>query len=140
MPIFTLSNAVRGAMADAVLAAIDAGSGPAQLRFYTGTIPGSPDDAVTSQTLLGTLTCSDPCGVRTGGTIQFSSITQDASADATGTATWARLVTSAGTAVADFDVTSTSGTGAIRLNTVDIVAGGTINVTYLSLTMGGVQP
>jgi hypothetical protein len=137
MPVFKLSAATRGAMANAVIAAVDAGSGPALLRFYTGTMPAGPDTAITSQTLLGTLTCSDPSGAQASGVITFSAITQDSSADASGTCTWARLVTSDGTGVADFDVTDTAGSGAIKLNTVSVVSGGPIMMTSLTITMGG---
>lgn len=137
MPVFKLSTSTRSAMANAVVAAIDAGSGPALLRFYTGTMPAGPDTAVSTQTLLGTLTCSDPCATQSNGVITFASITQDSSADATGTCTWARLVTSDGTAVADFDVTDTGGTGSIKLNVVTIVTGGPITMTSLTITMGG---
>lgn len=137
MPVFKLTSAVRGAMANAVITAIDAGSGPALLKFYTDTMPAGPDTAITSQTLLGTLTCSDPSATQSNGVITFASITQDTSADATGTASWARLTTSDGTAICDFDVTVTAGTGAIKLNTVSIVAGGPISMTSLTITMGG---
>lgn len=137
MPVTKLSAATRSAMANALLAAIDAGSGPALLRFYTGTMPASPETAVTSQTLLGTLTCSDPSATQSGGTLSFAIIADDASSDATGTATWARLETSDGTAIADFDVTNTAGTGAIKLNSVSVVAGGSIGMTLLSIAMGG---
>lgn len=137
MAVFKLSAAVRGAMANAVISAIDAGSGPAVLKFYTGTMPAGPDTAVSTQTLLGTLTCSDPSATQTGGVITFAAITQDSAADATGTATWARLETSAGTAVCDFDVTDTGGNGSIKLNVVTIVSGGPITMTSLTITMGG---
>lgn len=137
MPIFKLSNAVRGSMATSLITAIDAGSGPALLKFYTSGMPAGPDTAITSQTLLGTLTCSDPSATQTNGVITFASITQDSSADATGTAVWARLTASDGTAICDFDVTDTNGTGSIKLNTTSIVAGGPITMSSLTITMGG---
>jgi len=129
------SSAVKTAIAAAIIGAADAGSGPAVLRFYTGSMPATPETAVTSQTLLGELTCSDPCATESGGVITFSAITQDSSANATGTAAWARLLTSAGTAVWDFDVTATGGGGAIEMNTTSVVSGGPIAVSSLTITL-----
>lgn len=130
------SNAARGAMATALIGAIDTGSGNALLKFYTGTQPAGPDTAISSQTLLGTLTCSDPVGSQSNGVITFSAITDDSAADATGTCTWARLVNPAGDAVMDFDVTATGGGGAITLNTVSIVSGGPIQISSMTITIG----
>lgn len=137
MPIIKISTAVRNAMAQQIIDALDAGAGPALLLFYTGEQPAGPDTFVTSQTLLGTLTCSDPVGNKAAGVITFSAITQDSAADATGAAAWARLQDSDGVAVADFDVTNEAGTGAIKLNTVNIVAGGPIQMSALVISLGG---
>ena len=40
-------------------------------------------------------------------------------------------------AVADFDVTNEAGTGAIKLNTVNIVQGGPIQMSALVISLGG---
>ena len=135
MSILNLSDAAKSAMATALIGQIDGGAGPATLKFYTATMPAGPDTAIGAQTLLGTLTCSDPSGTQTTGVITFSAITQDSAADATGTATWARLADSAATAVADFDVTATAGGGAITLNTTSIVVGGPIAMSSLTITV-----
>ncbi len=117
---------VKNSMLAALQAAFDAGSGPATIAFYTGTMPTLTTDAVTTQTLLGTLTCSDPCGSTADGTLTFGSITQDSAADATGVATWARIKDSDGVVVADVDVTAIGNGGVIQLNTTSIVIGGPI--------------
>lgn len=135
--IIKLITAVRNAMAQAILDALDAGSGAAVLKVYTGTQPADPSVAITDQVLLGTLTFSDPSGTITGGVLTFGGITQDSAADASGTAAWVRLQTSAGAAVMDGDVTNTGGTGFLKLNTVTIAAGGPIQITSGSLTMPG---
>ena len=127
---------VANSMAAAILAAISAGSGPGLIRVYTGSPPATPATAITTQTLLGTLTCSDPAGSSSGGVITFGAITQDSSADAGGTAAWARLVDSDGVGVMDVDVTATGGGGAIELNTVTIVAGGPIQITAFLIAVG----
>lgn len=137
MATIKLSAGARGAMATALIGQIDGGAGPATLQFYTGTQPAGPGTAITDQTLLGTLTCSDPSATQTDGVITFSTITQDSAADASGTAAWARLADSAGAGVADFDVTAAAGDGAIKLNTTTIVAGGPIAMTSLTITMPG---
>lgn len=137
MAVTKLSTAARQAMAEALIAQIDADAGAATLKFYTGTQPAGPGTAITSQTLLGTLTCSDPAATATSGVITFGAITQDSSADADGTATWARMADNSGDAVADFDVTNTAGDGAIKLNTTTIVAGGPILLSSFTITMPG---
>lgn len=130
MTVYTVG---RTALADVIKNAIDGGSGPGTIKVYTGTKPAGPDTAITSQTLLGTLTCSDPCGTTSSGVLTFSSITQDSSADATGAAAWARISDSSGTAIIDVTV-GTSGTDII-MNTTAVVAGGAIAITSAALTM-----
>lgn len=137
MAIIKLTAAVRNAMGDAILAALNAGSGPALLKVYSGTQPAGPATAITDQVLLGTLTCSDPAGSTSGGILTFDTITQDSAADATGTASWVRLCDSSGAGVMDGDVTVTAGAGFYRLNTLSIVAGGPIQATSGTLTMPG---
>ena len=109
--------------------AIDAGSAGGTIKIYTGTMPATPETAVTTQALLGTLTFSDPCGSVASKQFTASAITQDSAADASGTATWARVSDSSGTAVIDLDVTTTGGGGALQLNTVSIVKDGPILVS-----------
>ena len=65
--------------------------------------------------------------------ITFDAITEDSSADATATATWARIEDSDGTNVFDGDV-STAG-AMINLNTAAIVAGGPVRITSFTITM-----
>lgn len=137
MAVIKLAVAVRQDMAQAIIDKIDAGAGAATLKFYTATQPAGPDTAISSQTLLGTLTCSDPSATKSAGVITFEAITQDSAADATDTATWARLADSTGAAVADFDVTNEAGSGAIKLNTTSIVSGGPILMNSLTITIGG---
>jgi hypothetical protein len=86
---------------------------------------------------LGTLTFSNPAAsASASGVLTFSSITQDSAADATGTATWARIADSGGTTVFDCDVggTNESTTGTIQLNTSAIVTGGPIQISSFTLT------
>jgi hypothetical protein len=129
-----ISNAARNAMVNALTTLLDAGAGAATIKIYTGTQPAGPGTAVGAQVLLGTLTCSDPAfPTGSNGVATASAITADSSADATGTATWFRALDSNAVAIIDGSV----GTSAadLILDSVSIVAGGTISVTSWVITM-----
>lgn len=135
--ILRFAPSVRGTIAAAIIAAIDAGGGSGYIEFYTGSIPTSLLDTLTTQVKLGTLTFSDPCATQTDGEIEFAAITQDSSADATGTAAWVFIKDSTGAIVAAGDVTDGAGTGFVKLNTTSIVVGGPIAMSALTITVGG---
>jgi len=135
MAILRLVTALQTSCITPIMTAIDAGSGPGVIEIYNGTIPANANTAVTTQTKLGTLTFSDPSGSVTSGVFTASAITQDSSADATGTASWARIKDSTGATVCDIDVTSTGGGGVLQLNTVNVVAGGPILITSFTLSV-----
>ena len=129
-----ITNAVASAACDAIVDAIDGGPSAGTIKVYTGTIPTDADTAIGAQTLLATLTFSDPAfGAASNGVATASSITSDTSADATGTAAWARIATSAGTTVMDVTV-GTSGED-INFNTVSFVTGATVSITALTVTV-----
>lgn len=135
MAIIRFVTAVKNSALDTIKTAIDAGSGAGTIKIYTGTQPTSPADAITTQTLLGTLTFSDPCGTSASGTLTMSAITQDSSADATGTATWARIADSTGSTVCDVDVTATGGGGTLQFNMTSFVIGGPILISAFTITV-----
>ena len=135
--ILRLIPALRSGIANLWLSYFDAGSGPATIEFYTGTIPTALGDTLTTQVKLGTLTCSDPAATQTAGVITFNTITQDSAADANGTAAWAYIKDSTGAIVCAVDVTNAAGDGLIKLNTTTVVAGGPIAVTSLAFAVGG---
>jgi hypothetical protein len=105
----------------------------ALLRIYDGTRPAKGG---TATTLLAELTCGSPfAGSATGGELTANAISDDTDANATGTATWFRIVASNGTTfVMDGDV-GTSGAD-LNLDSVSIVAGGTVSVTSFVITGG----
>lgn len=125
--IVTLSTAIKGALATALRDQIDLTGSNSLLKFYTGSIPTALGD-ITTQTLLGTCTLAYPCGTVSGGVLTLNAITQDTAADATGTVTWARLLSSTNVPLADFDVTLDAGNGAIKMNTISIILNGPIVV------------
>jgi hypothetical protein len=98
MPSYTTT--VRSNRMTQVLNAIDAGAGAGTVKVYSGTVPANVGTAITDQTLLATLTLSDPCGSVSNGVLTFSAITEDSSGDANGTPTFARLADSDGNNVA----------------------------------------
>jgi len=126
-----LATALRTTRATDIVTAIDAGAGAGLLRIYDGVRPAT-GGSVTN--LLAELTLSDPCGTVTNGVLTFSAITQDSSANATGTATWFRIVTSAAAFVLDGSV-GTSGAD-LNLTTTSVTTGQPVQVTSLVLTEG----
>lgn len=130
-----LVTAVKNSALDVIKTAIDAGSGAGTINVYSGTQPTAPSDAITSQVLLGTLTFSDPCGSSSTGVLTFSTITQDSSADATGTATWARIKDSTGSVVFDCDVGTTGGGATIQFNTTNFVITGPILISSFTISI-----
>lgn len=128
-----ISTEVRNAMVDAAVDLLDTGSGAAIVQIYDGTQPAGPATAITTQTLLATLTCSDPAfGAAASGTATASAITGDTTADATGTASWFRALTSDSTA--RWDGTVGTSDADMILDSVAIVAGGEVNVTSWTVT------
>ena len=138
----TPSIALGTAQLTAILTQLDAGGAgnPAKNEIYTGIKPSRPDVAITNQVLLGTQVCSYPAGtvstVDGVPTLTFGNITADASADATGVATWGRLSSTgvSGAAVLDYDITSTAGSGFGKMNTTNVVAGGPITAPSIVIT------
>lgn len=134
MAIITLSDAAADNVLTELNDLINAGPGAATIKIYNGTKPAKPDTALTTQTLLGTLTCSDPAGSVASRALTFGAVTQDSSADATGTATWARLADSNGVARIDVDITVTGAGGFMQMNTTSIVIGGPIVISSFVIT------
>jgi hypothetical protein len=109
------------------------------LRIYSGTIPADADAAITG-TILAELTCASPFapGASAEGVVTASAITQDSSANATGTASHFRLFASNGTTVAmQGTVTATGGGGDLTLTTTSITSGQPVSVTSFVFTEAG---
>jgi hypothetical protein len=128
-----ITNAAASAAADAVVDLCDAGAGAASLRIYDGSVPATADTAISTQVLLAQLAMSDPAfGAASNGVATASAISDDASADATGTATFFRILDSNGTVI--IQGTVGTATSDLVLNTTSIVAGATVSVTSLTYT------
>lgn len=74
------------------------------INLYNGTQPASPDTAITSQTLLASLTCAATFGAVEDGVLTLNAITSGTGTAAAGAGvipTWYRITTSEGKAVID---------------------------------------
>jgi len=134
----TISNDAAKAACDAIVDLLDAGAGAGKLQIYDGAQPANPDVAVTTQNKLAELTLDDPAfGAAAdddpGGKATANSITDDASADASGTAAWFRAVDSDGNAVIDGSVGTADAD--LVLDSVSITAGQTVKVNSWTVTM-----
>ena len=127
------STALRNSRADSITTAV---GNSGLLRIYTAPRPADVATAITTQVLLAELTCGTPFATSAStGVLTLNTITQDTSANAGGTAAWFRVLTNAGTAVFDGDV-STSGAD-LNLNTTTIVVNGPVQITSAIITEGG---
>lgn len=131
---------------DAIVDLLDEGDAAANIRWRTGSMPDDPDDTETG-TLLGTNVMSDPAfngaADDSDGTCSATAdtVSDDSSADASGTVTYARMAAT-GTGADDHidgNVDVTGNSPAIVVNTTSFVAGSTISVTsaVVNMSQGG---
>lgn len=128
---------------DAMLDGLDEGTGAAIIQGRTGVQPADPD-AVTTGTLLFTLPMTDPAFAgatdQANGTVRASAsaITDDSSADATGTLGYCRVSASNDGATAlDDHIDGEAGTSGadFNFNTLSIVAGAVISMSSYTVTL-----
>ena len=131
-----ISNALAKAAADRVTALLDAGSGAAKLRLYTGSQPAGGPDAAASGTLLATITLNDPSFGAAADADPGGIITADVdpvpsgTGVADGTAGWGRFLDSDNNPVADGAIGAE-----ITIDNASIVTGQTVNLTAATFTM-----
>jgi hypothetical protein len=127
------TTAVRNAMLDAITTQAGAS---ALLRIYSGTQPTDANTALSGNTLLAELTCNATFAPSaSGGQLTLNSISSDTSADATGTASFFRLVKSNGTTVIMDGTVGTSGCD-LNINSTAISSGAAVSVTSAVFTAG----
>ena len=103
------------------------------LRIYDSTQPTDADTALGAQVLLAELTLNATAfAAASGGSKAANAITADSSANATGTATWASLVTSGGTRL--MDMSAGTATVNLVLNSAAISSGASVSCSSLSVT------
>lgn len=130
-----LPAASRNAAVDAIVDLVDAG-GAGTIEIRSGTAPATADDTATG-TLLAELDLPSPAfGSGSDGVADLdNSPAIEATAAATGTASWFRMKSGGGATVMDGSVTGTGGGGDIELATTGIASGVAVTVTGGSVTM-----
>lgn len=126
----TFTTAVKNARADAISTQVGSNG---KIRIYSGTVPADANAALSSNTLLAELACSATfAAAASGGVLTVNTITQDSAADATGTASFFRILKSDNTVILQGAV-GTSG-AELNLNTTSISAGAAVSITSFTLT------
>lgn len=97
------------------------------IRIYAGSQPANANTAITTQTLLVSLTVSGTFGTDSNGTITLATVT-NGTAVATGTASFFRIVKSDGTTVVMDGSVGTSGSD-MNLNNTSIASGQTVSIS-----------
>lgn len=128
------STAIRTARMQVVEDAINFATGAGTLKLYSGVRPAT-GAAITTQTLLATLTFTTDCGTTASGALTLAAVEDDTDAAADGVATWARIEDGDAAFVADLSVGTAAPADLILSNTT-IVAGGTVSITSGVLTEG----
>jgi hypothetical protein len=125
----SITNLNRSRAADAVLARANSGS----LRIYSGTEPANIDAALGAAVLLATLPLSATAfGAASSGVATANAITS-ATAAASGTASFFRVLESDGTTGVYQGTVGTTG-AELNLSSVGILAGGTVSVSSMTYT------
>lgn len=104
--------------------------------IFDGTQPTDADTALGAQVLLAELTLGATAfAAASAGSKSANAITQDSSANATGTATWASLYASARTSAGTMDMSAGTSTVNLTLNSAAISSGAAVSVSSLAITM-----
>jgi hypothetical protein len=126
---FKQTNLAVNTGVDAITALLNSG----KIQIYDGAQPATADTAIGSQVLLAELTFGATAfAAAVAGVAAANAITQDSSANASGTASWFRAVKSDGTAVFDGSVGTASAN--LIVNTTAIVAGVPVACSSLTYT------
>lgn len=138
---FSITQAVAAGMLNSTGLAEALGASP-KLRIYSGTAPANADAALSGNTQLAELTgaatpFSGFTDTGTAARATFGAIASDTSADATGAASFWRILDSAGTTVKAQGTVGTSASDLI-LNTTAITLGSTVAITsgYIDFPKG----
>jgi len=126
-----ISTTAVNAQADSLSDLLDNG----YLRIYDGTQPANANTAIATQVLLAELRFNATASpAASGGVLTMNSITQDSSANATGTATWFRALKSDGS-TAVFDGSVGTASCDLNLGSTSITSGASVAVTSMTYTV-----
>lgn len=130
-------TALRTSMATEILNRLQAGTAQApKLQIYSGAMPANIGDAIAG-TLLAELDIATTVGTVTDGVLTFDAITDDASANASGDPTWARLLNRDGIEIIYLTASASGAGGELQVNPGSIVSGETVSAS-LGIIRAGV--
>ena len=118
------SNGTRNAQQQGLITYAGTGS---IIRLYDGSQPANANTAISTQTLLVSLTIAGGFGTDSNGTITLGAVTSG-TAVASGTAAFFRIVKSDGTTVVMDGSVGTSGSD-LNLNTTTVASSQTVSIT-----------
>jgi hypothetical protein len=118
------SNGTRNAQQQGLITYAGTGS---IIRLYDGSQPANANTAISTQTLLVSLTIAGGFGTDSNGTITLGAVTSGTAA-ASGTASFFRIVKSDGTTVVMDGSVGTSGSD-LNLNTTTVASAQTVSIT-----------
>ena len=138
---YTHSNAAAIAAVDAIVDLTDSGAGTATCLIYddTGTVPTLADDSVNTNILLATVNLPNPAFGAAADQAPGALATllgvplSDTSIDATGTATFFRIVNRNGDTV--FQGAVATSAAEMIVDTVSFVSGATFTITALTVSL-----
>ena len=124
------SNATRHAQNEGLITYVATNS---QFNLYSGTQPANANTAITTQVLLVSMPIAGVFGTDTNGTLTLGAVTQT-NAAASGTASFFRIFKADNSVVMDGSVGLSSAD--LILNSVDIVAGQSVDITAGTIIRG----
>jgi hypothetical protein len=124
--VIEISTELNSARLNGTLSFLDSGAANAKVRIYSGVRPlfGQAGAGL----MLVELVLAKPSGTVAAGTLTLAA-SPSAVILNTGTASWARVVNGDDQIAWDCDVTLDPGSGEVRLDTLSLVAGGTVQIT-----------
>lgn len=135
-----ITTAAAADMLDALTALMDGGT----VQIRSGTKPADPSTAPGDGTLLASITLNNPAfgaaaadspATRAVAAADDSPALSDATADATGTASWFRVLNSASPQVAVMDGTVGTSDADMIVNTTSLVSGSPFSITSWEIRM-----
>lgn len=131
-----MSEGLRNARLQAIVDKLDFAATGGYIEFYDGVQPAVSGGALSSNVLLGTTVFSAISGVVATGVLTFNTITDDTSADATGTVSWCRVFDGDAAFIFDGDAGLTASTAFARFDDVNITLGDVIHPVSATITEG----
>lgn len=134
---FKVHSSLRNTLCDTLVDLADYGPGAGVVKIYDGTQPATADTAVTTQTLLCTVTLNIPAfGAASNGSAAITvGPAPSGVAVATGTATWFRMAPDGGAGLQICDGSVGTSGADLNLTTTSIVASQTVQITSGSISV-----